>query len=88
MTIQTEDIPPDGVLFTCDNCDRSERRPYIPIELGGHVAQARHDGYRIGDDGKPVYCPECAGTDGDYWAHQTMAILAAIDAGNTTWGAP
>jgi hypothetical protein len=93
MTVQTEDIGTKaGVLFTCDNpaCERAERRPYIPIELGGHIAQARGIGYRIGDGGKPCYCPECTGIDLEYWDRQTLngAYAAGIDAGNTAWSKP
>jgi hypothetical protein len=75
------------VRYTCDHCDRAEDRPKVSDKLGGADASARVAGWRIGaTQTKPrnVICPECAGTDEDYWDRITLSIahMAGIDAGN------
>lgn len=75
-------------LFTCDNCDRSEE---IKVPAAGTTEEvARVAGWRIGAPYSTPrkYCPECVGTDEDYWDRRTLAVAyqAGIDAGNKAWG--
>jgi hypothetical protein len=74
--------------FTCDNCDRAEDIP-VPAAGGTAAEVARVAGWRLGAPfGQPRrYCPECTGTDEDYWDRRTLAVAhqAGIDAGNKAW---
>lgn len=71
MSVQMQDIPTKGRLFTCDGCGRSERRQILPDGAQAEFASARFVGWRIaGPLAKPegAYCPACAGTDNEYWS--------------------
>lgn len=60
-----------GRIYRCDSCDMAETREVIPSPaIGSDDDSARVVGWRIGaTQSKPrnVICPECAGTDEDYW---------------------
>lgn len=76
-----------NVRYACDACDRIEDRPKVSDALGGSDASARVAGWRIGaTQSKPrnVICPECAGTDEEYWDRITLSIAyqAGIDFGS------
>lgn len=75
--------------YRCDYCARVEQRATVP--WGAQDDSARTAGWRIGPTAKKdrnVICPECAGTDEEYWDRMTLnvAYAAGIDAGNQAWG--
>jgi hypothetical protein len=79
------------VRYTCTECDRVEDRARVNPAVGTDDESARISGWRIGttQGGKrQIICPECAGTDEEYWDRQTLnvAYMAGIDAGNLAWG--
>lgn len=62
-----------GVLYRCDHCNQAERRD--PVRLGSDDDSARVAGWRIGATAakdRNVLCPECAGTDEDYWDRRLL----------------
>jgi hypothetical protein len=65
-----------GILYRCDICEQAERREPIPSPAAGSDDDsARVAGWRIGSSqAKPrnVICPECAGTDEDYWDRRLL----------------
>lgn len=74
------------VPYTCRHCRRTHQRTHVKPELGGNDASARIAGWRLGPgdpDERDQICPECAGTDEDYWDDMTLFIagMAGIDAG-------
>lgn len=75
--------------YKCNHCDRGETR-HISTAAGGSDNSARVAGWRIGatpNNPRNVICPECAGTDEDYWDRRTLTVAysAGIDAGNQAW---
>lgn len=72
---------------TPPGCERLEKMPVLPEKVGGTDALMRARGWRIGEmpTGRVVLCPECMGTDPDYWDRSTlgMAYDAGIDYGSS-----
>lgn len=75
------------IRYECDACGCVEDRQKISDAAGGTDASARVVGWRIGaSQSKPrnVICPECAGTDEEYWDRITLsqAYMAGVNYGN------
>lgn len=66
-------------------CDRVEKMRPLKDSAGGTDAQMRARGWRVAQtpSGRVVLCPECMGTDPDYWDRITLenAYMAGIDYG-------
>jgi hypothetical protein len=64
-------VAASDIAYTCDHCGQTEhRRPVNPL-VGTDDDSARVAGWRIGATQakqRNVICPECAGTNEDYWA--------------------
>ena len=77
MPVQMQDIPSTGRLFTCDNCGYSTRRQILPGDMPWEIASARFVGWRFAGpltEPTATYCPVCAGTDPDYWSHDSTVV--------------
>lgn len=62
-------IPPQ-IPYTCDHCAETDYRDMVPTGGGSQDDSARVAGWRIGvtsSRARHVICPQCAGTDVDYW---------------------
>lgn len=65
----------DALRFRCDNCNRAAE--YGPNPFGPTEESARVAGWRIGLPLAPAcYCPECVGTDAEYWQRRTLDLAA------------
>jgi hypothetical protein len=64
-----------GILYRCDICEQGERRDRV--RLGSDDDGARVAGWRIGatqSKERNVICPECAGTDEEYWDRRLLDV--------------
>jgi hypothetical protein len=67
-----------SIVYRCDICHMAENRePLKSPAAGTDDDSARAAGWRIGaSKSKPrnVICPECAGTDNDYWDRRLINV--------------
>jgi len=62
-------------VYRCDICHMAENRD--EVKLGSDDDSARVAGWRIGaskSKERNVICPECAGTDEDYWDRRLLNV--------------